>query len=283
MGKSHILRGCLLCCMVILSCVFLISAYAEISSNKEYILGPEDMIQVKIWGNDDLNREIEISREGDFTFPLIEKIHAAGLSVFELERVLRDRLSEGFFVKPQITVSVTKYKSQKVTLLGEVKKPGSYVIKGKTNILELISEAGGPTDEAGRIVTIIRPVSPKQSSASGSENISRENVTITVDLDKITGGAADDSFFSVNGDSIYINKVQRIFITGEVNKPGEFKWDKGLTVHQAIALAGGATKRGAPNRTSILRTESGSEKEIKPDLSDAVLPNDIVKVPQSYF
>ena len=256
---------------------------AESLPNKDYIIGAEDVLDIQVWGNDDMHRVVEVSKEGAFTFPLIDKVQAAGLSVFEIENVLKKRLAEGYFVSPQVTITVSKYKSQKVILLGEVKKPGSYIIKGKTHILELISEAEGLTDAAGRTVVIIRPDSSKQNSASSSTVENSENKTITIDLDQITDKNADASFFVANGDSIHVGKAQRIFVTGEVNKPGEFKWEKGLTVHQAISRAGGPTKRGSAGRTRIIRTENGQEKEIKPDLSDLVRPDDIIKVPESYF
>jgi polysaccharide export outer membrane protein len=256
---------------------------AESLPNKDYIIGPEDVLDIQVWGNDDMHRVVEVSKEGAFTFPLIDKVQAAGLSVFEIENVLKKRLAEGYFVSPQVTITVSKYKSQKVILLGEVKKPGSYIIKGKTHILELISEAEGLTDAAGRTVVIIRPDSSKQNSASSSTVENSENKTITIDLDQITDKNADARFFVANGDSIHVGKARRIFVTGEVNKPGEFKWEKGLTVHQAISRAGGPTKRGSAGRTRIIRTESGQEKEFKPDLSDLVMPDDIIKVPESYF
>jgi polysaccharide export outer membrane protein len=118
---------------------------AESLPNKDYIIGPEDVLDIQVWGNDDMHRVVEVSKEGAFTFPLIDKVQAAGLSVFEIENVLKKRLAEGYFVSPQVTITVSKYKSQKVILLGEVKKPGSYIIKGNTHILELISEAEGLT------------------------------------------------------------------------------------------------------------------------------------------
>jgi polysaccharide export outer membrane protein len=273
----------LFCLMLFFSISSTLSSADESLPNKDYIIGAEDVLDIQVWGNDDMHRVVEVSKEGAFTFPLIDKVQAAGLSVFEIENVLKKRLAEGYFVSPQVTITVSKYKSQKVILLGEVKKPGSYIIKGKTHILELISEAEGLTDDAGRTVVIIRPDSSKQNSASSSAVENSENKTITIDLDQITDKNADDRFFAVNGDSIYVGKARRIFVTGEVNKPGEFKWEKELTVHQAISRAGGPTKRGSAGRTRIIRTENGQEKEIKPDLSDLVMPNDIIKVPESYF
>jgi polysaccharide export outer membrane protein len=80
-----------------------------------------------------------------------------------------------------------------------------------------------------------------------------------------------------------VSKAPRIFITGEVNKPGEYKWEKGLTVHRTVSLAGGPTKKGALNRVKVARTENGKEKIFKVDLDEIIMPDDIIQVPESYF
>lgn len=254
------------------------------SSGKEYIIGPEDVLDIQVWGNDDLKRTVEVSQEGAFTFPLIDKVYAKGLTVFELEQLLKERLADGYLKEPQVNVTVSKYKNKKVVLLGEVRKPGTYVIKGRTHILELISEAEGLTDRAGSIITIVRPqLSPRNYNSSPlSENV-QGSKTVEVDLDNMATGASDDSFFVQEGDSIYVSKAPPIFVTGEVNKPGEFKWEKHLTGHHAISLAGGPTRKGALNRVKIYRTENGKEKTFKADLDEMIMPYDIIQVPESYF
>ncbi len=256
--------------------------YAETLSNKEYTIGPEDVLVIRVWDNEDLNRTVEVSLEGTFTYPLIGKVNANGFSVFELENLIEKRLADGYIIVPQVTVNVKEYQSQKVFLLGEVKKPGSYVLKRKTHILELISEAGGFTDMAGRTIKIVRPKSLRQSGeqlSSGEE----ESEIITLDLDKFKADSAYDTFFVASGDHIYVNPISRIYVTGEVGKPGEFKWEKGLTVHQAISLAGGPTQMAAQKRTRIIRVKNGKEKEIKVRMDDLVMPDDIIKVPGRYF
>jgi polysaccharide biosynthesis/export protein len=250
-------------------------------SVKEYIIGPEDVIDIQVWGNDDMHRIVEISREGAFTFPFIDKVHAAGLSVAELEKLIRQKLSEGYFTNPQVTVTISKYKSQKVVVLGEVFKPGSYIIKGRTHILQIISEAGGLTEKAGRIVTITKNGFP-QAVPSVIQS-PQAQTSLTVDLDQLAGGNTDTKYLVDDGDSIYIAKAHRVFIIGEVNRPGEYTWDKGLTVNQAISLAGGPTKRGAIGRTKINRIENGAELKLNPKMNDQVIPDDIIEVPQSYF
>ena len=92
------------------------------------------------------------------------KITARNLNnVFKLENLIKERLADGYIVAPQVTVAVGEYQSQKVFLLGEVKNPGSYVLKGTTHILELISMAGGFTDKSGRIIKIERLKSLKHN------------------------------------------------------------------------------------------------------------------------
>jgi polysaccharide export outer membrane protein len=255
---------------------------AETLSSKEYTVGPEDVLDIRVWDNEDLNRTIEVSQVGTFTFPLIGKVHADGLSAFELENLIEKKLADGYIIAPQVTVDVKEYQSQKVFLLGEVKRPGSYVLKRKTHILELISKAGGFTDMAGRTIKIVRPKSPKQSGeqlSSGEE----ESEIITLDLDKFKADSAYDTFIVASGDHIYVNEVTRIFVIGEVERPGEYEWERGLTVRQVISLAGGPTQMAALKRTKIIRVINGKEQEIKVRMDDLITPDDIVKVPGRYF
>lgn len=256
-------------------------------ADKGYVIGAEDVLDIKVWKNEDLNRILEVSKDGAVTFPFIGKIQAAGLTVFQFEKLLQDKLGHGYLVAPQVTVTMSQYKSQKVYVLGEVRKPGSVVVKGRAHLLDAISEAGGLTDNAGRTVTIVRPgagsrrpesESPLPPGAAGQD-------TIQVDLtDQLTiSSEKRDDLIIRGGESIYVAKASRVYVTGEVEKPGEVKWEKGITLHQALSLAGGATRRGAPNRTKVIRAQDGKETELKLKMSDPVLPDDIIKVPQSYF
>lgn len=252
---------------------------AQSQSDKEYIIGAGDILEIQVWDNEDLHRKVEVSHEGEFTYPLIGKVNASGLSVFGLETIIKERLADGYLVRPQVTVSVAEYKSRKVFLFGEVKKPGTYFVKGKTHILEVISEAGGFSDSAGRTITIVRPKSSRKSEGPVPLEKARENEVTTVDKDRLTTGDTDARFFVSNGDSIYVSEAPRIFVTGKVEEPGEFKWEAGLTVRQAIILAGGPTQWGSSKRATIVRIENGAENEFKPDLNDPVMPFDVIKVP----
>ena len=256
---------------------------AEDLLKKEYTVGPDDMLVIQIWDNEDLNRTVEVSQEGSFTFPLIGKVSAEGLTVFELENLVRARLADGFISDPQVTIGMSKYQSRKVFLLGEVKSPGSYVLKRKTHILELISEAGGLTDEAERVIKIVGPRTLKHSRGFSSHKSDEENEIIELDLDELPADSASNIFYVASGDSIYVSKVSRVFIIGEVLRTGEFTWEDSLTVRQAISLAGGPTESAALRRTKIIRTKNGKEIEIKVKMDDLISPDDIIKVPGRYF
>jgi len=282
MSKSLSLKISFIACLIALLGQAPLAWSTPDSSDRDYIIGPGDRLDIRVWKNEDLNRTVEVSREGSFSFPLIGKVQAEGHSAFDLENVLQKRLADGYLVAPQVTVSITEYVHKKVFLHGEVKKPGSYVIKAKTHLLAVISDAGGFTDDVGETITIVTPGSEEGKESPSLPNASG-NRLLTVEIGTLISGKADQSILVSPGDSVYVSKAEGVFVTGEVKKPGKVKWESRMTVDQAISLAGGATNKGAPGRTRILRMDNGVEKEIRPEMSDPVLPGDIIKIPESYF
>ncbi len=288
MGSSYSLKVTLLIfCLIAFLGGSSTNIFSENLSNKEYTIGPEDILEIKVWDNDDLNRTVEVSQEGSFAFPLIGKVHASHLSVFDLENLIKKRLADGYIIAPQVTVNVIEYQSQKVFLFGEVRNPGSYVLKRKTHIMELISKAGGLTDRAERIIKIVRSKSPRRNAGIMTPERDEENETIImVDLGKYKEDITYDSFFVKSGDSIYVDPAPpapHFFVTGEVGKPGEFKWENGLTIRQAISLAGGSTQMAAEKRTRVIRVKDEKEHEYNVNMDDLVKPGDIIKVPARIF
>jgi polysaccharide biosynthesis/export protein len=256
----------------------------EGDANKDYIIGAGDVLEIRVWDHDDLLRRVEVSQEGAFTYPFIGKVVAADKSVFELESMLEKRLGEGYLVAPQVSVSVAEYINQKVFLFGEVSRPGSYTIKRRLHLLELVSEAGGFTENRGATGVIVRPASAKAKEGPTSPEEVGKNEIIELNLDDLIAGRTGMAAAYVRpGDSVYIKESENIYVVGEVGRPGAIRWQKGLTVLQAISMAGGGTARAAMKRVVLIRNEDGNEKEFKVKLGDAVLPNDVIRVPESYF
>ncbi len=264
--------------------------YAEGPLEKEYIeekylLGSEDVIDIKIWNHDSLNKTIVIPKEGSFTFPHIGKVNATGISVFELENLMEKRLSDGYLRSPQVSITVQAHRSHKVFLLGQVKNPGVYFVKGDIHILELILKAGGFTDNAGGTVTIVRPKTPRDVGPAKPYAGDKKNIIIDIDIGEYTENSKSDNFIVHNEDYIYVNKNKEsvFFVNGQVHVPGKFDWKKGMTVRKAIALAEGATELANKKRIKIIRLMNGKEEIIKAKLDDAVEPEDVIEVPERYF
>ncbi|MBW2617569.1 MAG: polysaccharide export protein, partial [Deltaproteobacteria bacterium] len=124
---------------------------------EEYIIGPEDVVEIKVWDHDDLTREVTVSQRGAFSFPLIGQVRAAGLTPAQLEIEIITLLADGYLVNPQVTVTVKEFKSQKIHIIGEVKTAGTFTLGGPTTVLEILAMAGGVTERAGIEVLVIRP------------------------------------------------------------------------------------------------------------------------------
>lgn len=250
---------------------------------KDYTIGPGDRLTIQVWDHDDLNRTIEVAPDGTFSFPFIGKVPASDKTAFMIENTLVEKLSAGYLVGPQVTVSVIEYNNKKVFLFGEVVRPGSYVLRSKMRLLELISNAGGFTVRRGSTCTVVR--SPKgnvDAKPVAIEDAAGHDI-ITVNLIQLTKGVPRENILIAPNDSIYISTAERIFVTGEVKSPGEIEYRLGMTVRQAISMAGGGTSKAAIGRIRIVRMDNGRETEIKPSPGDAILPNDILKVPESFF
>jgi polysaccharide biosynthesis/export protein len=273
-------------CLVWFAAIFTPAAglSATDDQNKDYIIGAGDILEIRVWDHDDLLRRVEVSQEGAFTYPFVGKVVAANKSVFELESMLEKRLSDGFLVAPQVNVSVAEYINQKIFLFWEVARPGSYTLKRKIHLLELVSEAGGFTENRGVSGVIVRPASAKAKEGPTAPDEVGKNETIELNLDDLIAGRADMAAAYVRpGDSVYIKEAENVYVIGEVGRPGTLRWQKGLTVLQAISMAGGGTARAAMKRVVLIRNQDGVEKELKAKLGDAVLPNDVIRVPESYF
>src|SRR5215471_11233628 len=122
----------------------------------DYIVGPQDVLTITSYDQADLSGRFSVEADGSFTYPMIGRFTAGGLTLRQVEDSLKKRLKdEGFFRNPQITVAVEQYKSQKVFLVGEVRNPGTYSLSGNMNLVEAISRAGSTLPTAGSEVVIV--------------------------------------------------------------------------------------------------------------------------------
>jgi polysaccharide export outer membrane protein len=227
-----------------------------------YRVGPGDILDVSVYDEDDLTRLVTIQHGGEISFPLIGDVDVAGSTVKEVQQRLTELLARDFLVKPQVIVKVKEYRSQWVTLVGEVIRPGKYYLEGPKTLLGLLTEAGGFTAEASGEVIMSRLTGTyEDGSMSRSVVLSREmppeeqKKALSLPL--------------TNGELITVPSQAFIYISGEVNRPGSYPLTAGLTVLEAVSLSGGLSKFGSKGKVEILRkTDSGTPERIRVDLGD---------------
>ncbi|NTV90358.1 MAG: hypothetical protein HGA22_08365, partial [Clostridiales bacterium] len=150
-----LLHKCSAACTIILSVLFLI-LYALPIHAQDYLIGSQDLLKITVFEYPDLTTEARVSEEGKITFPLLGEINAKNLTTRQVEKGIADKLAAAKIVKePQVGVIVQQYRGRKVTIIGEVVKPGQYEIAGPTTILEIISLALGMNQNAGYLLTVL--------------------------------------------------------------------------------------------------------------------------------
>jgi len=270
-----------------------------------YKVGPLDVLRINIAGRPGINEVFPVSSDGIIGFPWVGNISVSGLTVREIEQKITSLLAKDYLVNPQVYVSMEKYNSQKVVVWGEVKSPAVYVLTGKTTLLEIVAQAGGITEKAGRRIRLFRhAVDITSSDADVSKTVTgaiSKHEPIIIDLDRLVKGVtlAEDLVIA-SGDVIVVEaqkdsdiNEQRVYITGSLNKPGAYDYQIGLTALGLCIIAGGFTNRAAPQRGTLIRKiEEGKDKVYDIDLERIkkgkaidfeLKPGDRLNVPESFW
>ncbi len=247
----------------------------------DYIIGAQDVLMITVYDQEDLNGKFPIDSDGTFTFPLIGRIKAGGLTLRQLEAELKKKLMDGFFKDPQLSVGVEQYRSQKIHIVGEVRNAGTYALAGDMSLIEAIARAGSTLPTASGEVLIVRA---RTGSTTGPTLPNAENTEVTtVDLKTLQSGALSQNAALRDGDTIFVPRAESVYVFGQVKNPGAYAVQKNTTVLQALSLAGGVSERGATGRIKIVRIEKGKTTEVKAKLTDIVRPGDTIMVPERFF
>jgi polysaccharide export outer membrane protein len=133
----------------------------------DYRIGAQDLLEISIFGVQELNKEVRVNSNGQISLPLIGGVMAGGKTIPEFEAELAKKYSEGFLQNPQVSVFVKEFTSQRITLEGAVVKPGIYPITGRTSLLQAIALAGGVDDKLADLggIVLMRQVDGKRKAA----------------------------------------------------------------------------------------------------------------------
>ncbi len=259
----------------LLSALILLCCMVGIPLAQDYIVGEGDILRITVYDHDDLTTTARVSGEGSILFPLIGQVEVEGLTLTQITQKIASLLADGYVVNPQVNIFIQEFRSKKAFIMGEVNKPGLYVLPWQTTLLSVLSEAGGLTKDAGDKAIIKR----KANSSDNPESV------ITVDLRKLVEkGDTSLDIPITDGDSIYIAKARVFYLNGEIKKPDAYKYTEGTTVIKAITMAGGFTDKASKGRVKIIRKVGGKEEVIeKVKMDETVLPDDIIVVPESFF
>jgi polysaccharide export outer membrane protein len=286
-----------------LTLVCTLAAFAD-----EYEIGAGDVLHVTVLGQSEMTGDFAVDPEGLLTLPVLGKVKASQMSTRELERKLTTLLADGYLKRPQVTVTVHEYRSQKVFVTGEVQRPGPYALKADRSLLALLGEIGPMSPNAGHEVVVVRPppgaagpvfplttASPPPGGDSPGSQDALPSLTpgstleipgadvFHISLQELQSGNPERNILLQAGDTVYVPRAAQIYVTGSVVHPGPYRFQEGTTLLQALTVAGGVTERGSTKRVKVIRTVGGKKQEVKVQMSDLVQPEDTIVVPERFF
>ncbi len=249
--------------LLIVALSFLVPAI--VSGGETFIIGPEDMLQITVWGNPDLNVTIPVRPDGLISVPLVGDVKAEGMTPAQLKEHLEKEYMK-FIKTPTVSVVVTAVNSFKVYIIGGGIATGSgssgaISLKRNTTLLQLLAQMG-----------------TLQNADLKSAYISRAGKKLKVDFMKlITDGDVSQDAELKRDDIIFIppDLVNRIKVVGAVKNPGMFPYVKGMTALDAVLSAGGFTEFARQNSVEIVRQEGSEVKNIEAKLKDVIKDGDL--------
>ncbi len=239
-----------------------------------YVIGAQDQLSITVFGEPELTGKYRVENDGSFTFPLLGRVQASTQTLKALQDLLTRLLSNGYLRNPQLRIEIDQYKSQRVFVSGAVRTPGPITMSGSSmTLLEALALAGSPTADASNEVIIVHPPQPGQSQGE----------QIRVNRRDLELGRAGGVVILRDGTIINVPTAQRFYVDGQVRNPGYYVLDPGMTVQQAIVLAGGLSDRGSDRGITATRVVDGKTTEVALRLEDKVLANDVVRIRSRFF
>jgi len=277
-----------------------LSGFAKVQQ-KDTPIGSGDLLHIDVFDVPELSRDVRVSDVGDITYPLIpNKIQAAGLTTFQLEdRMAQLLIQNGLVSHPQVSVFIKDQQSQPVSIVGAVQRPMVFQVLRPTTLLEVLTAAGGITDNAGNVVIVTRSTHPANGKASGvpagAPDPDAQVVTIRLQ-DLLESGNPTFNIQITGGDVVSVPVGGIVYVVGGgVSQAGGYvlqNHGEQITVLKAVALAHGMSAYAKPDRAVIMRTNpvTGQKDVIPVRIKDienqktqdvALNSNDILYIPDS--
>ena len=262
--------------------ISILAAVACFGQTESLLIGPGDALRVQVFDTPEMDQTVRVTDAGEIPLLFIGNVKVANFTPAEAARAIEDTLkAKQFMNHPQVAVSVEEYASQLVSVMGQVRNPGTYPIAAPLPVLTVLSSAGGLTDAADRNITIQRHGDFQR--------------TVKYFLSNSSDIALENSVVVYPGDTVIVPKAGIVYVLGDVGRPGGYTMsdnDSQMTVLQAIATAGGTNKTAIMSQVKLVRKTSDGATQIpiplgamqKGKKSDiAMQANDVLFVPFSYM
>lgn len=239
-----------------------------------FVVGSGDIVRVTVFQNPDLAVETRVDGNGGITYPFLGTLDVRGKTPGDIEKMIATGLEEKQVLKrPQVTVNVLQFRSQQISVLGHVSRPGKFPLELPYTVSDALALAGGITPNGADTVVLSR-----------EENGAVRNIEIDVLQMFATGGQRADDVSVRAGDVLYVHRAPTFYIYGEVQRPGQFRLEREMTVLQALSAGGGLTPRGTQRGIRITRKDDvGKQAELRGELTTPVRPDDVIRIQESLF
>ena len=246
-------------------------AQVQPPADERYKIGPGDVLDIRVFDKPELSRPtVRVDGAGVIRMPLLdEDIEASCRTEAELAAEIQDRYKI-LLVEPHVDVFVVKYSSQPVAVTGAVLQPSSFQLERRVRLRELLTLAGGPKEEAGAYIQILRdenapvceseasdalPVMVEVGDEPAFELPPTEAGMVTVELQALMRGIQGANPYIRPGDLVNVPPADHVFVVGNVYKPSTLPLTEPLTLSRAIAMAGGILPQTNRDKVRIIRRD----------------------------
>ena len=249
-------------------------AASAVRAQPEYLLVSGDIMRISVFKNPDLSLDARVSESGAISYPLIGAVQVAGLTLPGAEHKIAQMLRDGGFVlNPQVNILLTQALGNIVSVIGDVNTPGRYSVEAAGGHLSgMLAAAGGIGPNGGDIVIV--------TGTRSGKPFRREIDIVKMQL----SGNPSDDIELMGGDTLFVGRAPMFYIYGQVQKPGQVRLERNMTVIQALAAGGGVTGKGTSRGLVRHRRDAtGKVKEESVSLDDDVRDQDVIYVKESLF
>jgi polysaccharide export outer membrane protein len=274
MKKIRALFSCFLFSVVMMfsSTSIIASQYSSLSAG--------DVLKITVYGQPDLTTVARIGGDEKITFPLIGDVKIGGLTTAQAESSIASQLQKRGYVKnAQVSIFIEQRRrtmTNSVTILGQIARAGKYPVQqaseeGVQTLVDLLAVAGGTKDHAADHLLLMK------KEGKGQKKIQVDLVAL------LREGDLKHNHVLNGGDIILVPEMDVFYIYGQVQRPGRYRLERGMTVMQAISVASGITDRGSESSVSLKRSSNGDVKSSSAKLTDVLQADDVIYVKESLF